>query len=212
MTAETGAAFFQRVKADRKVVRTSLCLNSQLLEEWEAAQAEYQSCLIKDAAAPNRQASAARKASRATQKAKAKRDALDERIKAEQAWFEFRQMPSERMQHLKDLNPPRKDNQIDLLVGHDRDAVAAASVRESLVSPVFEDCTRDGCTHDPEKEEVPCNSWQQLLVILNPSEWAELVESAQEANGAVRDAPKSEPESTSRSRLAGGSARRSASV
>lgn len=197
---QSGEEFFQRVQIKRRRVRTSLCLNSELLEQWQKVQQELLDLQMQHAKSPRMANGGSAKPTRKILEKTKERDALEDEIERTQAWFEFEAMPADRNQKLKDANPPRRDNQLDLLHGYNRDAVSDAWVRASMIDPVFKDCERDECSHDD------CHSWEQFKKYLNPSEWDELRESAQEANGAVVDAPKSPRQSQTRRRLAAGSA------
>jgi hypothetical protein len=127
--------------------------------------------------------------------------------------FEFEAMGKDRWRELCDDNPPRQGNQMDSFIGHNRDAVLDAAVRECLVSPTFEDCATIPTT-PPDCPHTGCGSWQELVRILNPSEWQELKDTVAKANSAVVDDPKSvvasrvlgTPNGTSRSRGRGASA------
>ena len=62
-----------------------------------------------------------------------------------------------------------------------------------------------GCEHED------CGTWQQLMNKINPSEWAELQRTCQDANKAVTKAPKSTLPSALRRLSGGGSGSQSGS-
>lgn len=121
---------------------------------------------------------------RAKELAQKVRDIEDE-IAAHDLAFTFRGISKDRHSEICDEHPPRPDNNRDLMVGFNRQAVDNAVARECLVDPVFEDCTKKGCKH------ADCGSWQQFLAVCPPGEWDEIVTVVREVNGAVMKAPKS---------------------
>jgi hypothetical protein len=201
---ETGAEFFARARPKRRIVRTELILDSDLVDEWNEAQKKLTELRIKDASSPRQANAGGRKRSKAVVAQEKVIEGIEDRITEATAWFTLRQMPGPAYQSLKDTNPPRRDNQRDLMSGYDRDAVADGAVRACLIDPALPDCEKEDCTHDPDQGDE-CNSFQQLQTVLSPSEWEELRGAATEANGAVKDIPKSRRPSSSPRRLAHGS-------
>lgn len=132
-------------------------------------------------------------------------EALEEKMEAAQLRFHFRALTKDRFYRICDDHPPRENNAPDFMAGYDREAVNGACVREMLVDPVFEDCTDKTCDHSG------CGTWQQLLTIINPSEWGELVRVCQELNGVTTSAPKSALAASVRARPARGSKQQRAS-
>lgn len=191
----SGAAFFAKVKPQRRRVRTSLCLNEDLLDAYRANQEELSQERLKHAGTGRLAGGGGKKKTAAERRLEKVEAELEEQIEATQAWFEFIKLPKDDYQKIKDSNPPRKDNEVDRVVGYNRDAVADECVRAGMVDPVFEDCTDQSCNHDA------CGTWQAFLKIVGPSEWQELRDAASEANGAVVNTPKSAQGSTPQRRL-----------
>jgi hypothetical protein len=206
---ETGEEFFARAKPNRRVVHTELVLVAVSVDEWTRLQNELTELKVADANKARLAGGGGNKQSKPVLAKQKEIKAVEERMQIAIAVFTLRAMPSNDYQTLKETNPPRKSNELDRLHGYNRDAVADLSVKACLVNPKFKDCEKEGCTHDPENGD-DCRSFQSLQVTLNPTEWQELRDAADEANGAVRQAPKSQLPSVTPSRLANGSRRRGA--
>lgn len=181
----TGAELLAQIKPRLREKGTGICLRPDLLDEWEDEDQKLTEMRAKDQANPRLAAGV----SAATKKQAQKVRELEEQIDATELRFVFRALPKDQYQALKDANPPRPDDQVDLFAGYNRVAVGDASVRRSLISPVFEDCTQ-GTPEEP-CPHTDCGSWQQFLAVCNTSEWDELRRTADEVNGAVLSAPKS---------------------
>lgn len=198
-----GAALLAQIKPRPRERATNICLRPDLLDAHDEANTELEA-LENAAAAPNARLG---QGNAAAKKALAQRIRdIEDELEATQVRFVFRAMPAHEFSTLMDANPPRKDNQLDLYAGYDRVAVSDAAVRRCMVSPTFEDCTIKSCDHED------CGSWQNLLAVCNPSEWAELRRTVDEVNGsAVTATPKSEaasrildkPATASRQRASG---------
>jgi hypothetical protein len=171
-----------------------IVLAPRLLDEWEAKQQALQEQLAKDASSPR--LANGKQTTTAKKLAKELEDFEAGPISAAAVWFRFRAMSKDDYRALTAAHPPRKGDQLDTYMGFNREAVDDAMIRACLYDPVFADCTRKGCVHDD------CGSWQQFVKKVNPSEWAELEKTVQEANRAVTQVPKSLLPSVSR-RLSG---------
>lgn len=185
---ETGAAILARVNPQRRVESTQVCLRSDLVAEFHAEDAKLVE-MRQQAAAGNRNAGGVVDGDDIKAQARKVRK-LEDAIVDAQVTFVFTGMSKDAFRTLTDSLPPRKGNQIDQMVGYDRDGVMEAMVRQSMTSPTFEDCTEG--TPDEPCEHTDCGSWQQLVAVINPSEWGELRDTANLANSAVVDAPKSQ--------------------
>lgn len=186
----SGADLLKSIQPRRRTASTQVCLRSDLVRAFHEADAEL--VRLKAAASGNANRMTPGGAAESEEvRAQAKRvRKIEEQIVASQVTFEFQAMNRDEWSALTADHPPRKGNQIDHVVGYDRDAVLNAMVRHCLVSPVFEDCTVEEEAGEPCPHE-DCGSWQQLVNVINPSEWAELRDTANEANQGVVDAPKS---------------------
>lgn len=179
--APTGAQILAEIKPRPHEKGALICLRADLVDDFYELNEQLVESQTQDATS----ARLASGVSAATKKLAKKVRELEEQIEASQVRFVFRSMSKARYSELVDMNPPREGNLYDLHVGYNRDGLQEAQVRESLASPTFEDCETRGCAHDD------CGSWQNLLKMLNPSEFGELVRVAQEVNGMVSEAPKS---------------------
>lgn len=187
-----GAELLARIKPTMRRVETYLCLRPDLLDAWQTANEELAQMRAEQlASGTDRLAAGAKKKATAAINAKAREvQKLEDEIDDTQVLFVLEKMPSPDWNALIAQFPPRKDNMLDYAAGYDRGAAIDAAVRECLVDPVFDD-----------------ESYAELLKILGPSEWDELRECCQQANGKVVRAPKSDlaariltPESGTRSR------------
>lgn len=160
-----------------------IVLAPRLLDEWQDKQDELAAQVAKDQASP--------RLSHGKQSATTKKLAKDLEefekgpLASAAVWFRFRALSKDAYRALCAENPPRKGDQMDTYMGFDREAVDNAMIRACLYDPVFKDCTKKACDHDE------CGSWQQFVKKVNPSEWAELERTVQDANRAVTKLPKS---------------------
>lgn len=168
---QSGAEILARIKPRQKEVTTELCMRPDLLEAHEAAATELATSRAEDAGA-GRLANGGISAK--TRKAAEAVKAVEAQIAENVIVFRLRAMPQDKWRALCDNHPPRKDNQMDFMRGHNADAVTDAGVRTCLYDPVFDD-----------------RSWADFLAVCNPSEWNELRAAFNIANEAVVDAPKS---------------------
>lgn len=182
MPEETGAELLARIKPKRRERGTHICLRPDLLDAWADAENALTKQIAEDAA--NKRLAGGKSSAKQKKLAEAV-EAIEAEIEDTQVRFVFQSMPKDEWRELCDAHPPRKGNQFDLITGYDVAAVNDAAVRKCMVSPVFEDCTKDGCVHED------CGSWQQFIGVCNPSEWDELRTTTTEVNGVVMDAPKS---------------------
>lgn len=186
-TRESGAQMLARIKPRLAEGSTLICLRPDLLDGWEeahAALAEAEDALTQ---AQQENTSTARLGQKGTDEIRAltaerrelaeKVADFEKQIDESQVRFTFRAMPKDEWSELCDQYPPRDSNMIDQMAGYDRTAVAESAVRETLVDPVFEDCEKEGCAH------ADCGSWQQLVTVLNPTEWDELKSTCNRVNG-----------------------------
>ncbi len=184
---QTGADLLGRIKPQRRIETTSVCLRADLVAEFQAADEELER--LQTAAAPtgNRLNPSNASGDSAEVKAQARKvRKLEEQIVDSQVTFRFQSLNKNEWRALIDDHPPRKGNQMDYVVGYDRETVMDELARVCLIEPTFEDCDTDGCTHED------CGTWEQLLSVINPSEWAELRDTANLANSQVVEAPKSD--------------------
>lgn len=187
---QDGAALLARIKPVRNKKSTYLCLRPDLIDEYHAADEALVSAIAEDASG-NRLASGNRK--RTVELAERVQE-LEAQIEETQVKFTAQAMNKDEFRALCDQYPPRQGNQIDMIVGYDRDAVGDAMVRPCVIDPVFDDA-----------------SWAQLVSTLNPSEWTELRRLVDEVNDSVVESPKSELASRILSRHAAASAPQPAS-
>jgi hypothetical protein len=146
-------------------------MRPDLLEAHEAAAEALAASRVDDAGA-GRLANGG--VSAKTKKAAEAVRAIEAEIAENVIVFKLRAMPQDKWRSLCDNHPPRQSNDMDFMVGYNRDAVTDASVRACLYDPVFDE-----------------SSWAQFMSVCNPSEWNELRHAATLANQAVVDAPKS---------------------
>jgi hypothetical protein len=172
-TPQSGAELLARIRPVLATKSTQICLRPDLIAEWETADKALSEAKVQERVAEGRMAD--RKGESADVKRLAKKvKALEDEIEAHAITFTFQAMPKDRWRELTEQHPPRSGNNIDHVVGYNRDAAADAAVRASLIDPVFDEA-----------------SWGQFLAVCNPSEWGELRETANVVNGAVTDLPKS---------------------
>lgn len=192
---ESGAAILARVKPRRRRESTLVCLRADLLRDWETEDAALRELQTQRAGNINRlnpgtstedTLDEAEKSGHADIRAQARKvRKIEQQIEESQIEFVFEQMNKDEWSALLDEHPPREDNQVDHIVGYDREAVLEALVYRCLVQPVFERCEEPGCDHSE------CGTWEQLTGTISPSEWRELRDTANRANSGVVDPPKS---------------------
>lgn len=185
-----GAAILARVKPQRRRESTTVCLRADLVSAFEAEDAELVRLKVEAAGNTNRLNSGAEPDSEAIRAQARKVQKIENQIVDSQTTFVFEARNKDEWAEITANHPPRKKNQMDLMVGYDRDAVITTLVRECMVQPVFADCTVQEETGQPCAHE-DCGSWQQLVKVINPSEWNELRDTANLANSGVVDPPKS---------------------
>lgn len=163
-----GDALLARIKPQLRRIRTQVCLQPNLLEEWEDAQAAL------DAAQDATGGRLNGEKAKAPKKLADRLAAIEAEIDKSSPWFEFEAMPIEKYQALAAKHPPRENDQMDIYYGHNRDAVIKELVRACLVDPVFSD-----------------EGWREFMATCAPSEWAALRDAVTEVNGGSVKPPKS---------------------
>lgn len=198
--AQTGADILSRVKPKRRRETADICLRADLIAEFHKEDAALNELKlqvnVRNRMHPGSEAVA--ESDEYVAQAKKVRK-LEQAILAAMVQFTFESMSKDEWRALLDNHPPRGGNQMDHLVGYDRDTVLDLMVRRSLVSPVFEDCALPECEHED------CGTWEQLVSVINPAEWGELRDASNLANSAVVEAPFSELASRTLDRRASGS-------
>lgn len=198
VTPTSGKDLLARVRPRLKVGTTGLCLRPDLMDAWDAANEELTEQFVEDAG-KTRLAGKQNQSRAAIAKAK-KVKAIEDEIEATEIRFTMRGLDKPAFRLLKDNNPPREGNHIDLYAGYNTEGVRDALVRECLIDPVFEDCELMACNHEQHDESCEegcvdhgdCGSWQAFLLVCNPSEWEELQRLCEEVNGRAGGLPKSE--------------------
>ncbi len=183
-TVTSGADILARIKPTRGTAEANICLRPDLLDRWSDLDTELASLRAENAERASTMSTAKRSTKVEREKAE-EIQAVEAEIEAATVTFKFEAVSRDAYNALLDAHPPRKGNQFDMMSGYNRAAVEDALVRASLIDPLFEDCSTKGCDHSE------CGSWQQFLEVCNPSEWAELRQATNEANGSVSSAPKS---------------------
>lgn len=175
-TPQNGAELLARIRPALATESTQICPRPDLLKAWETANTDLVEAKAADTAGTRMVGG--RKDSSAdtpdTRKLARKVQQIEAEIEANSITFIFTAMPNAKYRELCDQHPPRKDNQVDHIVGHNREVVEDALVRACLVDPVFDDA-----------------SWAQFLEVCNPSEWKELRDTVVSVNQAVTSVPKS---------------------
>lgn len=199
VTPQSGRDLLRSVKPRLKVGSTFLCLRPDLLDAWAEEQEKLQQIVAEDVSRSRLAGGKQQSRSRAATAQAKVVQALEEQIEQVQLRFTMTAMEKPQYRLLKDNNPPRENNQIDLFAGYNTEAVRDQMVRECIIDPVFEDCLDDGCNHfmhaenctDDCTEHGDCGTWEAFLLVCNPSEWEELQRLAEEVNGRVGGLPKS---------------------
>lgn len=198
-TARSGADILAEISPTVRTGVAHICMRPDLIDEWEKANDELMESQAADAG--NKRLGTGGVSTRTKGLAEKVRT-LEEQIEAADVAFTFHKIGKIRHSEICEEHPPRDGNNMDLMVGYDREAVDNAVVFESLVDPVFEECTKKGCKHKD------CGTWQALLVFLGPGEWEEMTRVVREVNEAVTQSPKSVLASRILDRPASGSGRR----
>lgn len=166
-----GDDLLARIKPKLKEFRTQICLRPDLMQKWEDADDRLRKA---EAENPGNTRLAGGGPSTEVKKLAREVQKIETEIENASAWFHFRALAVADYQSLLVKYPPRKDNQMDALVGHDREAFADALIRACLVDPVFSD-----------------EGWKAFMATCAPSEWAELRNAVSEVNGGEVTPPKS---------------------
>jgi hypothetical protein len=167
-----GAALLAEIKPQLREDATWIVLRPDLVDEFDAAEEALAESQGEDSQAPSRLASGGSSA-RTKKLAKRVRE-LEEEIQKTQVRFAFRAIPKTRYNEIVEAHPPREKNAWDAAVGHNREAVDNELVRVCLVDPVFTEA-----------------AWKELVAVINPGEWEELVRCVREVNGVRTQPPKS---------------------
>lgn len=169
---ESGAEILARIKPKLDEDWTEICLRPDLIaafEELESELAEAQT-----AVGPRRNADGiTKRAIELAEQVQAAEDAISESA----VKFVFRALSRDRFRDLTDQpeNLPRVGDQLDMMVGYNREAVGDALVRASMVDPEFDD-----------------ESWATLVEVCSIGEWNRLRQVAEKVNGSVvTESPKS---------------------
>lgn len=165
-----GDELLAKIQPKLKEVRVQVCMRPDLIDQWHELDAELRT---EQARAGGRLNDVA--ASTDSKRIAKKQQAVEAEIEESSIWFTFRALTKAAYEALCAEHPPRKDNQFDVIRGHNVQAVGDSLVRASLVDPVFTD-----------------EGWLNLQASLAQSMWDALVEGSNEANGGLRTPPKSE--------------------
>lgn len=175
----SGDELLASIKPKLRVIRTQVCLQPDLLEQWEDLSSELAEA--QESAGGGRMNGPEVKTAKSLQR---KLDDLEAVIDEVSPWFTYKAMPTKEYQALTAQHPPREDNQIDMFAGHDRDAVVSELVRKCLVGVAKQE-------HD-DPMPVSDQAWADLLPNIAPSQWAVLRDTALEVNGGAVTPPKSQ--------------------
>lgn len=162
-----GDALLAKIKPQLRRIRTQICLQPNLLEEWEDVEAALAEA---EAATGNRLNG---EKAKAPKKLTDQLKAIEKKINDSSPWFTFEAMPVEKYQALVSKHPPRENDQVDVYYGHNREAVIMELVRACMVDPVFSD-----------------EGWREFMATCAPSEWGALRDAVQEVNGGSVKPPK----------------------
>lgn len=189
---QTGAELLGRINPRRRIEKVHVCLRADLVAEFQAADEELERLQAETSSPSNRlNPSNATEGNEAMRAQARKVRKLEDQIVDSQTEFTFQALNKDQWRALTDDHPPRKSNQMDYVVGYDRDTVLDELVRVCLLTPKFEECLDDNGDPRTDCSHESCGTWQQLLSVINPSEWAELRDTANLANSQVVEAPKS---------------------
>lgn len=182
---ETGAEILGRIRPQRRVERTSVCLRADLIAEFEAEDLRLGQLKADAMGNPNRKVSGGEPDSADIRKQARVVRKIEDQIVDSQVEFVFQSLNKDEWTALTASHSPRPDNQVDQMIGYHREKVIDSLVRKCMIAPTFEDCDDRDCDHEA------CGSWQQLVAVISPSEWRELKDTANLANSGVVDPPKS---------------------
>lgn len=206
-----GAELLKSIQPQMAEVSCKVCLRPDLLNEYNTEVEELDRLreegdrLRKQAEASKGGRMASRKSPGELENERQQREAaervraVEERMAEYEVEFVFHGIPKDKWRDLVDANPPREDNQFDLLAGYNRDTLLDELVRPSLVDPEFDDCADQDCAHED------CFTWQYLAKLLNAGQWNRLRENARMANDGVAEVPKSRTASDILSKVAAAS-------
>lgn len=198
--AQTGADILSRVKPKRRRETVDICLRSDLISEFHREDEKLNELKITANVSNRLNPGTEAMAESDEYIAQAKKvRKIEKQIQDALVTFTFESMSKDEWRAMLDNYPPRPGDQMDHMIGYNRDEVLELLVRRSLISPTFEDCTEPGCEHED------CGTWQQLIEVINPAEWGELRDTANLANSAVVEAPFSQLASQTLDRRASGS-------
>lgn len=170
--AETGAEILARIKPKLYEDWTEICLRPDLVAQFEELESELAEATAKQGPRRNADGITKRAVELAEQVAAAEQAITESAVR-----FEFRGLSKDAFRDLIDQpeSAPRRGDQMDALVGYNRDAVGDALIRASLVSPEFDD-----------------ESWTALVSVCSIGEWNRLRQVAEKVNGSVvTESPKS---------------------
>jgi len=176
----SGKDILARIKPVLRTESTTICLRPDLLDEHDILAQELASLTVTGKRLAGGPGSTAEKREIAEKIA-----SLEDQIEAVQVTFKFEALPIHKYRAIADSNPPRRGDEIDQMVGYNRDAVLDRMVRASMLEPSFDDCEEDGCSHGD------CGTWQQFVRVCNPGEWQELRNTVNSVNRGVVESPKS---------------------
>lgn len=186
-------------KPVRRTAVAHICMRPDLIDEWHKANDELAERQTEDA---GKQRLGTGGVSKETKAAAERVRQIEEKIDAADEAFTFEKIGKTRYSEICEEHPPREGNQLDMMVGYNREAVDNAVALESLVDPVFESCTKKACKHES------CGTWEALLRFLGPGEWQVIADAVREVNEAVTTTPKSVLASRVLDRAASGSRQR----
>lgn len=198
----SGAELLRDVRGRKRDGVAHICMKPGLVDDWERAHDALVESETEDRSKPRLGSGGV---SAATKKLAENVSEIEQQIEESDTAFRFVSIGKDRYAEICDENPPREKNMLDFTVGYNREAVNSQTVFECLVDPVFDRCEKKGCKHQD------CGTWEQMLLLLNPSEWGELVRITQEVNGVVTGAPKSQLASRILGRRGAGSRQRAVS-
>lgn len=167
---QDGAELLARIKPRLAEDWYEVVLRPDLRTAFEEAHSDYLQAKASDGSRTDRVGAGTESAE--TKRLKKKAEKIAAEMTASAVRFVFRARNRDAFRALCDQHEPREDDRYDHYVGYNRQAVSDALVRESLIDPVFDD-----------------ESWEQLVDVLGPGQWAKLREIADELNEAVVQPP-----------------------
>lgn len=174
-TPQNGAELLARIRPVLAIKSVDICLRPDLITAWEDAGDALVEAQAEDSTGGEGRMADRKGPSPKTRRAAKKVQDLETEIKANAITFTFRALPKDKWRELCEQHPPRKGNNIDQYLGHDKNAVEDAAIRLCMIDPVFDDA-----------------AWGEFLAVCNPGEWGELREAVREVNGSVTNLPKSQ--------------------